>query len=58
MRIFTILDTLPHAVVVSAGLAFVAAFLNAVFGLCIGCDSGGDMSSPPATNAPAKPPAK
>jgi len=29
---------LPHAVVASAGLAFVAAFLNAVFGLCIGCE--------------------
>lgn len=27
----------PLAVPVAAGLAFVAAFLNAVFGLCLGC---------------------
>lgn len=28
----------PHAVLISSGLAFVAAFLNAVFGLCLGCE--------------------
>jgi hypothetical protein len=28
----------PGAVVVSAGLALVAAFLNAAFGLCLGCE--------------------
>jgi hypothetical protein len=27
----------PYAVVVGAALAFVAAFLNAVFGYCLGC---------------------
>jgi Domain of unknown function (DUF4395) len=27
----------PLAVAVAAGLAFIAAFLNAVFGLCLGC---------------------
>ena len=27
----------PFAITVAAGLAFVAAFLNAVFGYCIGC---------------------
>ncbi len=27
----------PYAVVVAAGLAFVAAFLNSVFGYCLGC---------------------
>jgi len=27
----------PYAVVVAAGLAFVAAFLNSVFGFCLGC---------------------
>lgn len=27
----------PYALPVAAGLAFVAAFLNAVFGLCLGC---------------------
>ncbi|MCT9821512.1 DUF4395 domain-containing protein [Microbacterium sp. W1N] len=27
----------PYAVPVAAGIAFVAAFLNAVFGLCLGC---------------------
>ena len=27
----------PYAVVVAAALAFVAAFLNAVFGYCLGC---------------------
>lgn len=27
----------PHAVVVSAAIAFLAAFLNAAFGLCLGC---------------------
>jgi Domain of unknown function (DUF4395) len=29
---------LPWAVEVSAGLALVAAFLNAAFGLCLGCE--------------------
>lgn len=29
---------LEGALVVSAGLAFVAAFLNSVFGLCLGCE--------------------
>lgn len=28
----------PHAVVVSAAIAFLAAFLNAAFGLCLGCE--------------------
>jgi len=28
----------PLAVEVSAGLAFIAAFLNAAFGLCLGCE--------------------
>ena len=28
----------PHAVEVGAGLALVAAFLNAAFGLCLGCE--------------------
>lgn len=28
----------PFAVEVSAGLAFVAAFLNAAFGFCLGCE--------------------
>ena len=28
----------PGAVEASAGLAFVAAFLNAAFGLCLGCE--------------------
>jgi hypothetical protein len=28
----------PWAVEISAGLGFVAAFLNAVFGLCLGCE--------------------
>ncbi len=28
----------PAAVLVSAGLALIAAFLNAAFGLCIGCE--------------------
>ena len=27
----------PYAVVIAAGLAFVAAFLNSVFGYCLGC---------------------
>lgn len=27
----------PHALVVSAAIAFLAAFLNAAFGLCLGC---------------------
>jgi hypothetical protein len=27
----------PYAVVIAAALAFVAAFLNAVFGYCLGC---------------------
>lgn len=30
--------TVPYALVVAAGAAFVAAFLNAVFGLCLGCE--------------------
>ena len=29
---------LPGAVVLGAGLAFVAALLNAAFGLCLGCE--------------------
>lgn len=28
----------PWGLVVAAGMAFVAAFLNAVFGLCLGCE--------------------
>ncbi|WP_426593345.1 DUF4395 domain-containing protein [Cellulomonas sp. McL0617] len=28
----------PYAVPVAAGLALIAAFLNAVFGLCLGCE--------------------
>jgi len=28
----------PYAVLVAAALAFVAAFLNAAFGLCLGCE--------------------
>ena len=28
----------PGAVVVAAAVAFVAAFLNAAFGLCLGCE--------------------
>lgn len=28
----------PLALPISAGLAFIAAFLNAVFGLCLGCE--------------------
>ncbi len=27
----------PYAVVIAAGLAFIAAFLNSVFGYCLGC---------------------
>lgn len=27
----------PYAIVIFAGLAFVAAFLNSVFGFCLGC---------------------
>lgn len=29
---------IPYAVLISSALAFVAAFLNAVFGLCLGCE--------------------
>lgn len=29
---------IPYALVVAAGAAFVAAFLNAAFGLCLGCE--------------------
>jgi len=32
------LSGLPGAVVVSAAIALVAALLNAVFGLCLGCE--------------------
>ena len=28
----------PYGLVVAAGAAFIAAFLNAVFGLCLGCE--------------------
>ena len=31
------LAEVPYAIVVAASLAFVAAFLNSVFGYCIGC---------------------
>lgn len=27
----------PWALPIAAGMAFIAAFLNAVFGLCLGC---------------------
>jgi hypothetical protein len=33
-------------------LLILVTFTATVF---VGCDSGGDMSSPPATNAPAAP---
>lgn len=29
--------SVPHAVTIGAAVAFVAAFLNAVFGFCLGC---------------------
>ena len=29
--------SVPYAIVVAAGLAFIAAFLNSVFGYCVGC---------------------
>ncbi len=32
------LDGVPWAVEVSAGLGLIAAFLNAFFGLCLGCE--------------------
>lgn len=32
------LPGVPYAVLVAAGLAFVAAFLNAVFAFCLGCE--------------------
>jgi len=28
----------PYGLIIAAGAAFVAAFLNAVFGLCLGCE--------------------
>jgi hypothetical protein len=28
----------PYGLVVAAAAAFIAAFLNAVFGLCLGCE--------------------
>ena len=28
----------PYAMVIASGVAFIAAFLNAVFGLCLGCE--------------------
>jgi hypothetical protein len=29
---------IPYALAVTAGMAFIAAFLNAAFGLCLGCE--------------------
>jgi len=28
----------PYGLVIAAGVAFIAAFLNSVFGLCLGCE--------------------
>ena len=32
------LFAVPYALVAAAGAAFIAAYLNAVFGLCLGCE--------------------
>ena len=28
----------PYGLVIASGVAFIAAFLNSVFGLCLGCE--------------------